>query len=501
MCDTKDVPITLQLPFDGAEIRGQLAVTMYGFLRYDRAFSEYDDAIRRLTPKHSATSAHSFMHMLTMRGECGHFYECEKGAFHPAFVQPMLARFGSHLPDAKVTNASAIVYANALVSDVNAQITQYVSKRPLKSIVAWRGALLPEWGQFDIERIGYELGRSYDAFIADNFSDPSDAPPWLQLVDGKLASPGTHAFISDSLDRTVALIRSHPSIGPMASDNAFASALDGGGTYTNGVIESTNGHVIVDASATSAFFSELIDSNGTPLLLIEKETSMFYVSAMIRKHGKHATNMINGAEFQEYIAIIQDQYGLTREQVCTLRLSPDGNNNGYYVHYLVAMEVAAKCDVRYKLEMNTIVARYLRGDVTTEESKGVAKALARSVGVITRDGDVDRAGGPVAFAAFKHRLTQEMGDRIDGKDSLITDQAKWLKSSENDISRLEKTNDGLRSEIAELKKTLTLKSPYYIAWKMAEKEVRDVYASCGLRMRVMEDKVATMVQKESETDG
>ena len=71
---------------------------------------------------------------------------------------------------------------------------------------------------------------------------------------------------------------------------------------------------------------EIIDRNGNPLLFIEKETGMFYISAMIRDKGKNATNMLNGTELQKYIGAIQIEYNLTRDQVCALRLSPDGAN-------------------------------------------------------------------------------------------------------------------------------------------------------------------------------
>ena len=424
------------------------------------------------------------------------YYRPNEHNFHPAFVEPMLGRLG---PPSSATNTAAVLYSNALARDVDARVTQCIIDRPIDAFMAWRGALVPEWGNFDTLRIAFEAGRPFDTFVSTRFPDASDAPSWLQTDDGKLGAPGTHAFVSDTLERSRALMRSDPTIAIGADSNPFD--LDDGavvdtasGSASSEDFGGVGGRANLSTHASSPFLSEIIDDDGTPLLLIEKDGGMFYVSRIINKSGKHATKLINSAGMQEYICAVQSEYGLTNEQVCDLRLSPDGNNQGYYVHFLVAIEVAAKCDVRYKVEINKLVTRYMVGDVTTEESKAVSMALARSVGITSRDGDV-RALDPVEFVGFKRRVTMEMHDKMRLKEMQIADLEKRIELDHDTYDNMRHRREELEHQIKGLEVELASASPYYRSWKSIYQEMRDMGWEHEKRMRAMRDKVAERDQK------
>ena len=263
-------------------------------------------------------------------------------------------------------------------------------------------------------------------------------------------------------------MRSHPTFDSIRSD---ITLFDDGVRTSN----ETNRGGKVTPPVSEDFISELVESDGTPLLFVEKSTGMFYVSQIARKYSKQKPNKIVKADnFREYVEEVKAQFNLSEEQAIECRLSPDGNNDGYYCHFLVALKFAAIVSRPIELKMYTILARYLIGDVTTAESRTAARFMARSLGVVSRDPAAPAAPETVEIAGFKRRLAMEVHDQAASRDAVIADKVEELKSSE-------RSNDILRDRVAEkdeenaaLKAEMARDKPYYRAWKRLYDEKRDL---------------------------
>ena len=454
--------IVLKHPYEDRSIHGEIKIGSDGFFRYRRAFGAYDAAALACKP-HEAQTAWDFAKQLYDRAKCGIFHVTES-TLHPTFLEPMLRRFGDNISPA---NERVIEAANALAAEVDNNITKFLLP---SSIFVPFPPRNPEWGKYDMVDIRARLGDAFAEFDLEAEGDGKHSA-WL--------------FSAVTLARSSALMRSHPTFDSIRSDITLfddgmrtSDETSDGGTSTGPVDAISKQSVTYVPKKwevdNSLFVSEIIGDDGEPLLFIEKETGMFYVSSMAAKFDKDSHAIMNTKGIKKFIDEVKLLFNLTQEQAMEKRLSPHGTNNGYYCHFLVALRFAASVSCSLEVKMYAILARYFMGDVTTTESRAAARFMARSLGVVSRDPAAIAAPETVEIAGFKRRLAMEVHDQAASKDAVIAEKVKELKSSE-------RSNDILRDRVSEkdeenaaLKAEMAQDKPYYRAWKRLYDEKRDL---------------------------
>ena len=91
---------------------------------------------------------------------------------------------------------------------------------------------------------------------------------------------------------------------------------------------------------------------------------------------------------QEYIDGLSHEAGKSPSSLVQ-RVYGQGSQQATWGHPELAIDVAGWCSVKFKLKVNRLVARYLKGELTTEESKTAAAHLPEVVQPVTGTKDTN----------------------------------------------------------------------------------------------------------------
>lgn len=138
------------------------------------------------------------------------------------------------------------------------------------------------------------------------------------------------------------------------------------------------------SSSASSFLKALYGDDGN--LITEMRLSDGYINAtkMCRSAGKEWHDFYRLPSTARFLKELADSIfaseetqspGKSRSITHPLVITSMGRNGGTWVHPDVGIELAGWCSVKFKVQVIGLVRRYMRGEVTTEESTQVAQAI------------------------------------------------------------------------------------------------------------------------------
>ena len=132
-----------------------------------------------------------------------------------------------------------------------------------------------------------------------------------------------------------------------------------------------------DNHARSLVYS-LQTEDGTPITAMRLSDGYINLTAMTKACKKQLHDYTRLKASQEYLQGLSTDTGIT----CALLVQQKhgkSNQQATWGHPELAIDVAGWCSVKFKLKVNRLVARYLKGELTTEESKEAAAHLPEVV--------------------------------------------------------------------------------------------------------------------------
>lgn len=126
----------------------------------------------------------------------------------------------------------------------------------------------------------------------------------------------------------------------------------------------------------SAFVKALYGDDGN--MITELRSSDGYVNAtkMCQSAGKLWANFYHLLGTKAFLEELSIALGIPVDK---LIISTCGRYSGTWVHPDVGIELAGWCSVKFKIQVTQLVRRYIKGDLTTEESQEVAKQVNRQI--------------------------------------------------------------------------------------------------------------------------
>lgn len=118
-------------------------------------------------------------------------------------------------------------------------------------------------------------------------------------------------------------------------------------------------------------------------LVTELRLSDGYVNAtkMTKAAKKQLGHWLENRKTKEYLEAFADDIGKPIS-FFVQRQHGLGSDQATWVHPEIAVDIAAWCSNAFKIQVNRLVHRFLKGEITTEESRQAAQATAEVVDVI-----------------------------------------------------------------------------------------------------------------------
>lgn len=118
-------------------------------------------------------------------------------------------------------------------------------------------------------------------------------------------------------------------------------------------------------------------------LITQMRTSDGYVNAtaMCNSAGKKWADFVRLESTKKFL----EEYGTVTGVPVTefIHSKQGGSDQGTWIHPDLAIELAAWCSVKLKAQVILLTKRFMRGEVTTEESKATAECIARAIQPVT----------------------------------------------------------------------------------------------------------------------
>ena len=103
---------------------------------------------------------------------------------------------------------------------------------------------------------------------------------------------------------------------------------------------------------------------------------------MTQSQGKKLGNWNNTRTSKDVIQAVSDEVGIATSSLVIQETGYGPGKQGTWVHPDIAVEVAGWCSLKLKIQINRLVSRYLRGELTTDESRAAAEEAAKVVHVV-----------------------------------------------------------------------------------------------------------------------
>jgi len=184
----------------------------------------------------------------------------------------------------------------------------------------------------------------------------------------------------------------------------------------------------------------------------------------------------------EYVDAVMRLFGLTKEQIMNKRARVEGDTPGWWLHPMLALKVAGKCDPMIEAKVFSVFLRFITGEVTTEDSKIAASAMARSIGRISVASLTSRE--TTGLVAHYRRQFDTLNKEIE-QQALQMREYKWKMESSAALAQkayeeMSGSHNAARDELFEVEKELeemrSGRAQAEEALKASQAEVEDLRA-------------------------
>ena len=127
-----------------------------------------------------------------------------------------------------------------------------------------------------------------------------------------------------------------------------------------------------------SFVYSLQTSDGTPITIMRLSDGYINLTAMTKACKKKLNDYTRLKASQEYLLGLSDDTGITASRL-VMQQRGQGSQQATWGHPELAIDVAGWCSVKFKLKVNRLVLRYLKGELTTKESEEAAAHLPQVV--------------------------------------------------------------------------------------------------------------------------
>lgn len=166
-------------------------------------------------------------------------------------------------------------------------------------------------------------------------------------------------------------------------DAAISSGQEDAGELRPSNSADQSGVASTSSSRAASFLKALYGDDGN--MITEMRVSDGYVNAtkMCQSAGKLWHEFQRLPSTKAFLKALATN--LSKNEGCALNTSPAlvitsvGRHGGTWVHPEVAIELAGWCSIKFKVQVIGLVRRYMRGEVTTEESTQVARAISSAL--------------------------------------------------------------------------------------------------------------------------
>src|SRR5215217_4340652 len=139
-------------------------------------------------------------------------------------------------------------------------------------------------------------------------------------------------------------------------------------------------HIQTIAEATaSSFFQAIKGDDGKMITEIRPSDGFINATKMCESGRKTWSNYYQLAKTTKYITELERSLGIARELL--VRQITDGPNNsrGTWVHPRIAINLASWISAVFEVKVSGTIERYIRGEITTEESQAAANIVSGSM--------------------------------------------------------------------------------------------------------------------------
>lgn len=129
-------------------------------------------------------------------------------------------------------------------------------------------------------------------------------------------------------------------------------------------------------SSTASFVESLFGDDGKMITQMRMCDGFVNATKMCQSAGKlwaHFSSLHGTRKFLEELSV---EIGIA---IPELIISAHGGHEGTWIHPDVAIELAGWCSVKFKVQVGQLVKRYMRGELTTEESKDVSHKVRKAL--------------------------------------------------------------------------------------------------------------------------
>lgn len=323
-------------------------------------------------------------------------------AYHPAIVPALIRRFGARRRNAsgRLTeqNEAAVAFARTKAMELDGRMLDRIRSG------ARRRNADPEWtkigdrvgstGLVDVDVACTLLGTTLGAFwtvpanldVARTMPEPDEASGYRLVVPAYVEAVAKWRFA----ERDSALDVLYPD--PENEARRASADIDGTDSGTN-----------YDNGAPDAVpIPDLLDDHGNPLLKIRASDGYVYVTDICNAAAgapKEFRRWIRIQDNRDFLQALSARKGIPVDEL----VKSGARSQGTWVHFMVAIKVAGWCKPAWEVVLMDVLARYMTGQVTAEESRAAAAAMARTVGVV--GGRIEDGGAGVSHSrSLRRRL-------------------------------------------------------------------------------------------------
>jgi hypothetical protein len=203
--------------------------------------------------------------------------------------------------------------------------------------------------------------------------------PATDLVECKKGGAHDGTWVhQDVAIKLLGWCREKPKVPVMAREAAVSEAEDTQEDASEVAVPVSDNCLTEAAQPTGAlsFIESLFGDDGQMITQIRVSDGYVNATKMCQSAGKLWANFSSLAGTKKFLGELSSIIGIAIEDLVISACG--GDHSGTWVHPDVAIELAGWCSVKFKVQVGQLVKRYMRGELTTEESKEVSQKVRKA---------------------------------------------------------------------------------------------------------------------------
>ena len=141
-------------------------------------------------------------------------------------------------------------------------------------------------------------------------------------------------------------------------------------------MEECSSAIVPTFPSASSFVESLFGDDGQMITQIRVSDGYVNATKMCQSAGKLWAHFSSLSGTKKFLEELSSNIGIAIEDLVISACG--GDHSGTWVHPDVAIELAGWCSVKFKVQVGQLVKRYMRGELTTEESKEVSQKVRKA---------------------------------------------------------------------------------------------------------------------------